>query len=88
MGAYMLLYPQARIVTIIPVFYYLWYPVEIPAYLYLGYWIILQILLGLVVSGQGGVAWFAHVGGFFAGLILIFLFKKRRIPSARQSPEE
>jgi membrane associated rhomboid family serine protease len=80
MGAYMLLYPQARIVTIIPVFYYLWYPVEIPAYLYLGYWIIVQILLGLVVAGQGGVAWFAHVGGFFAGLLLIFLFKKRHGP--------
>jgi len=81
MGAYMVLYPHARIVTIIPVFYYLWYPIEIPAFLYLGYWIIIQILLGILVTGQAGVAWFAHVGGFFAGLVLIFLFRKRHRPA-------
>ncbi len=85
MGAYLVLYPRTRVLTIIPFFYFLWYPIELPAYLYLGYWIVLQIILGLPslnMPGAGGVAWFAHIGGFFAGLLLIFLFKKRRIPTA------
>lgn len=85
MGAYIVLYPAARVVTIIPIFYFLWYPIELPAYLYLGYWIVLQVILGqlsLGVPDMGGTAWFAHIGGFFAGLALIFLFKKRYIPSA------
>lgn len=84
MGAYLVLYPFVRVLTIIPFFYFLWYPIELPAYLYLGYWIVLQIVLGLPslnVRGMGGVAWFAHIGGFFAGLVLIFLFKKRHIPA-------
>jgi len=91
MGAYLILYPHARILTVIPFFYYLWYPIELPAYLYLGYWIIIQIVLGqfsLAVPGRGGVAWFAHVGGFFAGLLLIFLFKKRQAPSPRHVSED
>ena len=85
MGAYMVLYPKARVVTIIPIFYFLWYPIELPAYLYLGYWIVLQVVLGQLSPGLpdlGGIAWFAHIGGFFAGLFLIFLFKKRGVRSA------
>jgi len=85
MGAYMVLYPRVRVVTIIPIFYFLWYPIELPAYLYLGYWILIQVVLGqlsLIQPGTGGTAWFAHVGGFVAGLFLIFLFKKREIRSA------
>ena len=82
MGAYLVLYPLVKVVTIIPIFYFLWYPIELPAYLYLGYWLVLQIVLGLPslsMPGVGGVAWFAHIGGFFAGIFLIFLFKKRYI---------
>jgi len=85
MGAYMVLYPKARVVTIIPIFYFLWYPIELPAYLYLGYWIVLNVVLGQLSLGLpdlGGTAWFAHIGGFFAGLFLIFLFKKRGVRSA------
>ncbi len=85
MGAYMILFPLVRVVTIIPIFYFLWYPIELPAFLYLGYWLLLQILLGLpslTMSGLGGVAWFAHIGGFFAGAFLIALFKQRRVHTA------
>jgi membrane associated rhomboid family serine protease len=85
MGAYLVLYPYVRVLTIIPFFYFLWYPIELPAFLYLGYWILIQVVLGhfsLFTPGQGGVAWFAHIGGFFAGVLLIFLFKKRYVRSA------
>lgn len=54
--------------------------VPIPAFLILGYWILIQILSGLSElerSTQGGVAWFAHIGGFVAGIVMLFLLKKR-----------
>lgn len=91
MGAYMVLYPKARVVTIIPIFYFLWYPIELPAYIFLGYWIILQVVLGQVslrVPDMGGTAWFAHIGGFLAGLLLIFIFKKKSVPSAWHFSED
>lgn len=85
MGAYMILFPLVRVVTIIPIFYFLWYPIELPAFLYLGYWLLIQLVLGLpslMMPGLGGVAWFAHIGGFFAGVLLIAVFKKRGVPTA------
>lgn len=90
MGAYLLLYPHARVLTIIPIFYFLWYPIELPAYLYLGYWIFIQLILGhfsLASTARSGVAWFAHIGGFFAGLLLIYLFKKRHTTPPPQQTE-
>ena len=77
LGAYLLLYPRARILTFIPIGYFLWLE-ELPAYIFLGYWIFLQFIFGLLRGGN--VAWFAHIGGFIAGLALIVLFKKRTVP--------
>ncbi len=83
LGAYLLLYPAARILTLLPIFI-LFYLVEIPAYFFLGFWFLLQFLQGstiLLNSGQapqGGVAWWAHIGGFGTGVLLAFLFLKRK----------
>jgi membrane associated rhomboid family serine protease len=74
MGGYLLLYPRARILTLIPIF--LFFPlVELPAYLLLGYWFILQLFsASLTWTEVTGVAWWAHVGGFISGLALIKVF--------------
>jgi membrane associated rhomboid family serine protease len=81
LGAYLVLYPRARVLTAITllVFFAI---VEVPAILLLGAWFLLQILegsAGLVDAGSsGGVANFAHVGGFAAGLVLVWLFVRGR----------
>jgi membrane associated rhomboid family serine protease len=74
LGAYLVLYPRARVLTAITllVFFAI---VEVPAILLLGAWFVLQVLdgsAGLVTAGNGGVAYFAHVGGFAAGLLLVW----------------
>jgi membrane associated rhomboid family serine protease len=77
LGAYLILYPHARILTLIPVGGI--GIVKIPALFVLGFWIILQFINGTASLGageRGGVAWFAHVGGFIAGSILVHFFKK------------
>lgn len=74
MGGYFVLYPHARILTILPVFIFIQL-VTIPAVVFLALWFLGQLLSGVVAtSGQmhGGVAWWAHVGGFVAGALLIF----------------
>ncbi|MCM8783905.1 MAG: rhomboid family intramembrane serine protease [Candidatus Omnitrophica bacterium] len=81
LGAYFILFPQARVVTIIPIFYFIRI-VKIPAFFFLGFWIAVQFLSGIISSGMdsdlgGGVAWFAHLGGFFAGVLLLPLFYQR-----------
>jgi membrane associated rhomboid family serine protease len=77
MGGYLLLYPRARVHTV--VFFGFITMVDLPAYVLLGYWIVLQVLGGLPalagVGGEGGVAFWAHVGGFAGGLLLIRLFE-------------
>ncbi|WP_027184850.1 rhomboid family intramembrane serine protease [Desulfovibrio inopinatus] len=82
MGAYMRLFPHARVVTLIPIFIFPWI-VEVPALLFLGIWFFIQIASGFAEwasTGQsgGGVAWWAHVGGFAAGWLLIFVFSRGR----------
>ena len=74
LGAYLLLFPRARILTLL-IFGFFIRLVEIPAVIVLSLWIILQLVNAHFSSGAG-VAWFAHIGGFFAGLILIPLFRK------------
>jgi membrane associated rhomboid family serine protease len=77
LGAYLILFPQARIQSLVFVFYFIRL-VEIPAIIVLGFWFILQFFNGLAalgVSSVGGVAYFAHIGGFVAGALLIFLFR-------------
>lgn len=81
LGAYILLYPRANIYTLIP-FFVFFYIIKLPALLVLSLWIVFQMISGSesFINGieHGGVAWFAHIGGFFAGLILINFFKKKR----------
>lgn len=91
MGAYFILYPGSRIWTLVPVFFFFQF-VEIPAFVFLGFWILMQFLIGTFSKGlgplQGGVAWWAHVGGFVTGVVLIFIFKKRKRRLPRQYPDE
>ena len=81
MGAYFILYPRAKIVTLIFIFIFIQI-IEIPALFFLGFWVILQILSGTLSTGltneSGGVAWWAHIAGFFTGLLLIFVFKRSK----------
>ncbi|RMG90611.1 MAG: rhomboid family intramembrane serine protease [Chloroflexi bacterium] len=91
LGAYLVLYPLARVITIIPFPFFFYFPVyEIPAIFYLGIWFFSQFLNGTLalVSNTfqqgGGVAWWAHIGGFIAGFILVRLFARRQPPRARR----
>jgi hypothetical protein len=71
MGAYLLLYPRARITTLILIFFF-FKLVEIPAFVFLGYWLLLQLFsTSLTPSHAGGIAWWAHIGGFASGLIFV-----------------
>jgi membrane associated rhomboid family serine protease len=75
MGAYFLLYPRARVLTMVPIFFLPFF-FEIPAFFFLGYWVVLQLLYGTVGQGlASGVAWWAHVGGFAFGLAAVKLFE-------------
>ena len=74
MGGYLLLYPRAKILTLIPILI-IPYFIEIPAYFFLGIWFALQFLNALGSSGgAAGVAWWAHIGGFVFGIVLLKLF--------------
>jgi len=82
MGAYLFLFPYARVVTLIFVFFFIDI-IEIPAFFFLAFWFILQFLNGTMsVSSANavsvGVAWWAHIGGFLAGILLLFVFGVRR----------
>lgn len=78
MGAYLVLYPRAKILTLIPIFI-IPYFVEIPAFFFLGIWFLLQILNAAAARpDMGGVAWWAHIGGFVFGMVLLNVFS--RIP--------
>jgi len=81
LGAYLLLYPQARILTLIPLGLFT-QVAEIPALIVLGFWIVVQLANGLLTFNfeGGGVAWFAHLGGIGAGMLLVGLFKRRDVP--------
>ena len=79
LGGYLLLYPKVRVHALLPLGFYIT-TITLPAYVMLGYWIILQVLGSLPALGaheNGGTAFFAHIGGFVAGLVLIRLFAKR-----------
>lgn len=78
MGAYSVLYPHGRVVTVIPI---LFFPIvlRIPSVVFLGIWFLSQVSSGLVSNAgrSSEVAWWAHVGGFIAGIILIQVFRRR-----------
>jgi len=75
MGAYILLYPRARILTLVFIF-----PLPVPAVIFLGLWYVMQFLAGLSVLGggtSGGVAVWAHIGGFLLGMLLTSMARRR-----------
>jgi len=86
LGAYLVLFPSARVMTFIPLGFFLAMR-ELPALVVLGLWFVIQLFTGVaslqVTTAQdvGGVAYFAHIGGFVAGLILIFLMGGRKKPT-------
>jgi membrane associated rhomboid family serine protease len=77
MGAYLVLYPRVRVYTLVPLGFFIT-SMALPAWVMLGYWFLIQMVSGLVsVGGEGGgVAFWAHVGGFVAGLVLVKLFAR------------
>lgn len=82
MGAYLVKFPRARIITLLPIFFF-FTTIEIPAALLLLFWFGMQFLNSIGSLAQtdysgGGVAWFAHVGGFVTGMLLIRAFPQRR----------
>ncbi len=81
MGAYFIMFPTARVITLVPVFF-LPYFVEIPAVVFFFFWFLSQLYGGmfslLLPQGVGGIAWWAHVGGFVFGIVLVPFFRKRR----------
>ncbi len=74
MGAYVVLYPRVRVHMLVVLFVFIT-RIAVPAYLMLGYWFLLQLFGGSAAQGEGGVAFWAHVGGFVAGAVLISMFK-------------
>ncbi len=76
MGAYLILFPRSKILTLIPILF-IPYFIEIPAFFFLGIWFFLQFL-GAAGSGAqgGGIAWWAHVGGFVAGIMLVKILQR------------
>jgi len=85
LGAYLVMFPHARVLTLITFGFFIRF-IYIPAVIVLGFWIVVQFLNGLLTwsaaaAGRdpgGGVAWFAHIGGFAAGLVLLFVLRPRR----------
>ena len=75
LGAYLVLFPRAKVLTLIPIFFFITF-LRIPAVLFLGFWFVLQIFNGMV-SGSAGVAWWAHIGGFIVGMILVKFLAQR-----------
>ncbi|MCX6070418.1 MAG: rhomboid family intramembrane serine protease [Chloroflexi bacterium] len=86
LGAYFVLYPSARVLTLVPLIFIPWL-VEIPAFIYLGIWFLSQlssVLLNLGAAGDfGGIAWWAHIGGFaFGALAVLLIMPRLRKPPA------
>ena len=85
LGAYLFLFPRASVLTLL-IFGFFIRIVRIPALIVLGFWIVVQFLNGIVTFGgsagsgepQGGVAFFAHIGGFLAGIALLYALRPRR----------
>jgi membrane associated rhomboid family serine protease len=84
MGAYFVLYPHSRVLTLIPIFLVFMQVIELPAIILLGFWFLMQLFNAGAVAVTasthgGGVAFMAHVAGFVAGAIGVFVFRKRQL---------
>ena len=78
LGAYFVLYPFSRVNTIVPIFFFFYF-IKLPAFFFLGLWFLIQFFSGtssllIEESATGGVAWWAHIGGFAAGIVFLPLF--------------
>ncbi|MFM7056747.1 MAG: rhomboid family intramembrane serine protease [Planctomycetota bacterium] len=85
MGAYLVLYPHANVISLVPVVFFL-HLMVIPAPVFLGIWFLIQLFQGSFAAGggeAGGVAWWAHIGGFLLGLLIALLLAKTRNTNAR-----
>ncbi len=88
LGAYMFLYPNAKVVVLLPIFIF-FDIIQLPAMLVLGLWFVMQLFQGTLAlsiqsSATGGVAWWAHIGGFVFGAVAVHIFKKKsRKPTYR-----
>ncbi len=81
MGAYIVLFPASRVLTLIPLFFF-FFTVQLPAVVILGYWFLIQFLSGvgsLGVQTQGGVAFWAHIGGFVVGAVLVMGSRRQHV---------
>ncbi len=82
MGAYFVLYPQSRVLTLVP-WIIIWEVIELPAFVLLGFWFLMQLFSAGTIAvtasshGSGGVAFAAHVAGFLVGVAGVFVFRKR-----------
>jgi membrane associated rhomboid family serine protease len=91
LGAYILLYPHARVLTFV-IIIFIFTPFQVPAWIFLGIWFLFQLwqggfdLLAPTGSGTGGVAFFAHIGGFVFGLLAVYLFTAGRRQRRRRAP--
>lgn len=80
LGAYLVLYPRARILSLVPIIFFFTF-IEVPALLFLLFWFASQVFSGVLSLGGAsgsGIAWWAHIGGFVFGLISVLLFARRR----------
>jgi membrane associated rhomboid family serine protease len=92
LGAYVILFPGARVLSLVP-FVFFYQLLNVPAWVYLGVWFVLQLIDGLgsvgAAGSQGGVAFFAHIGGFVVGVVVGLLLRTRgsgRGERVRRSP--
>lgn len=88
MGAYLILYPKAKILTLIPIVFYPWM-LEIPAWFYLPIWVLINFFSGALELGgakAGNVAWWAHIGGFLLGFLVALIIPKQRRHAYAMTP--
>jgi membrane associated rhomboid family serine protease len=88
LGAYAVMFPRARVVTLVPIFFF-FQVIALPAMLVLGLWFVVQIFTGtLSIGAGGGVAWWAHIGGFLFGAAVVLLGRGRAGGGAGRGPSE
>ncbi len=90
MGAYIVMFPRAQILTLIPILF-IPFLVNLPAFFYLGLWFLIQVLSGTLsfaFHDSGGVAWWAHIGGFVTGIVLLPLFRNKKFSYRKPFPDE
>jgi membrane associated rhomboid family serine protease len=79
LGAYLILFPHSRIASLVPILF-IFTIIEIPAVIFLLFWFVSQLYSGLFAiqgGGESGIAWWAHIGGFLFGIIMVFFFGRR-----------